>query len=134
LQEHLPFVSADIDMIGRVIQNLLDNAFKFVDTHGTIRVMTALKGNKVRVAVANSGKPIKEEEQKEIWNRFYKGDASRGQYKKGLGLGLVIVKEIIKRHDETITLTSREGELVTFTFTLSTVKNEEIGHNLFTLT
>ncbi|MDF2593704.1 MAG: histidine kinase [Clostridia bacterium] len=123
LEDNEPYVTADIDMIARVIQNLLDNAFKFVDEHGTIKVSAALKNNKMLIAIGNSGAPISEKEQKDIWNRFYKGDSSRGKYKKGLGLGLVIVKEIIKLHDETIGVTSKEGELVTFFFTLTASKN-----------
>ena len=124
LQEDEPYVKADIDMIARVIQNLLDNAFKFVNEQGLIRVTTSLKNGKMIVSVANSGEPISDQEQKDIWNRFYKGDASRGRYKKGLGLGLVIVKEIIKLHDETIEVISKEGELVTFSFSLETAKKQ----------
>lgn len=123
LEDQEPYVIADIDMIARVIQNLLDNAFKFVDDYGTIKIETALKNNKMLISIGNSGKPIKEEEQKDIWNRFYKGDASRGKHKKGLGLGLVIVKEIIKLHEETLGVSSNEGELVTFFFSLSTSKS-----------
>ncbi len=123
LEDTEPYVMGDIDMIARVIQNFLDNAFKFVNEHGTIRITTYITNHKMMIAIGNSGEPIKEEEQKDIWNRFYKGDASRGKYKKGLGLGLVIVKEIIKQHNEIIGLTSNEGKLVTFYFTLSTAKN-----------
>ncbi|WP_069998094.1 sensor histidine kinase [Cellulosilyticum sp. I15G10I2] len=121
-EEDEPYVMADIDMIARVIQNLLDNAFKFVDDNGIIKITTSLKNNKMVIGIGNSGEPITEQEQKDIWNRFYKGDASRGKYKKGLGLGLVIVKEIIKLHDETIEVSSNADELVTFTFTISTSK------------
>lgn len=123
LQDSEPYVVADIDMIARVIQNLLDNAFKFVNEKGIIKVTATLKNNKMLIAIGNSGEPITETEQKDIWNRFYKGDSSRGKYKKGLGLGLVIVKEIIKLHDETIGVSSEEGDLVTFFFTLSTSKS-----------
>ncbi len=120
LEDTEPYVMADIDMIARVIQNLLDNAFKFVNEQGIIKITTSLKNDKMIVAIGNSGQPITKQEQKDIWNRFYKGDASRGKHKKGLGLGLVIVKEIIKLHDETIEVSSKEGELVTFSFSLST--------------
>jgi len=122
LEDNEPYVLGDIDMIARVVQNLLDNAFKFVDEKGTIKITTTLKNNEMMVTIANSGEPINENEQKDIWNRFYKGDTSRGKYKKGLGLGLVIVKEIIKLHNETIGVSSTEGELVTFFFTLATSK------------
>ena len=112
-------VFADPEKIARVVQNLLDNAFKFVNNQGTIEVETMVKQNKVWVFIRNSGPPIPEEEQHSIWERFYKADLSRGKDKKGMGIGLVIVKEIMKQHGETLGITSKEGEMVTFYFSLS---------------
>lgn len=120
--EH-PYVLADIDGISRVVQNLLDNAFKFVNDNGNIRVVSTYQRNKVWIGVCNSGPPIPRKQQKNIWDRFYKGDTSRGKDKRGVGLGLVIVKEIMKQHDEVVGLHSEEGEMVTFYFSLSTAKD-----------
>lgn len=112
-------VSADPEKIARVVQNLLDNAFKFVNIGGVIEVETQAKGHKVWVSIRNSGAIIPKQEQHSIWERFYKSDLSRGKDKKGMGIGLVIVKEIIKQHQETIGIRSEEGEYVTFYFSLS---------------
>lgn len=112
-------VFADPEKIARVVQNLLDNAFKFVNKQGTIEVETVAKQNKIWVYIRNSGPGIPQEEQKNIWERFYKSDLSRGKDKKGMGIGLVIVKETMKQHNEELGIISNEGEMVTFYFTLS---------------
>lgn len=112
-------VFADPEKIVRVVQNLLDNAFKFVNKEGLIEVETIAKHNKIWVHIRNSGPPIPQEEKQNIWERFYKSDLSRGKDKQGMGIGLVIVKEIIKQHNETLGIVSEEGKLVDFYFSLS---------------
>ena len=62
---------------------------------------------------------MNEDTQKKIWTRFYKDDTSRGKDKAGTGLGLAITKEIIKAHNETIEVSSKEGEGSEFVFTLT---------------
>ena len=114
-------VFADPEKIARVVQNLLDNAFKFDNKQGTIEVETVAKQHKIWVYIRNSGPAIPEEEQKNIWERFYKADLSRGKDKKGMGIGLVIVKETMKQHNEELGIISKEGEMVTFYFTLSKI-------------
>ena len=70
------------------------------------------------MSVRDNGIGIPKSEQSLIWDRFYKTDLSRGKDKKGTGLGLSIVREIIRAHEENITLVSTEGVGSTFTFTL----------------
>lgn len=120
-------VLADIDGISRVIQNLLDNALKFVNEHGEISIKTTYHKNKVWVSISNSGPAIPKAQQKMIWNRFYKADRSRGEDKRGVGLGLVIVKEILQQHGEMVGVKSEPGEMVTFYFSLT--PQQEIYEN-----
>ena len=115
------FVYADKNEIHRVIMNLLDNAAKFVDDNGKIIIKSIQKGEKILFSVTNSGKPISEEDQKHIWERFYKSDKSRTQPGDGFGLGLFIVKSILNQHSEEIELES-SGNATTFSFTLPAVK------------
>ena len=68
-----------------------------------------------------------EEMQKKVFIRFYKGDSSRGKDKTGTGLGLAITKEIIKAHNEVITVNSKVDEGTEFAFTLS---KASASHNL----
>lgn len=113
------YVYADKDKIYQVIYNLLDNALKFSHPKSEIFVTALiLNGDKVSISVKDNGDGISSEHQKHIWERFYKADTSRGKDKSGTGLGLSIVKEIIKAHDENITLQSKEGQGSDFTFTL----------------
>ncbi|OOB77692.1 MAG: hypothetical protein BEN19_01455 [Epulopiscium sp. Nuni2H_MBin003] len=114
LEDKVQMVLADSEKIVRVVQNLLDNALKFVDEGGTIQIETVTDSNKLFVSIKNSGSKLTEEELKHIWNRFYKSDLSRSQ--EGMGLGLVIVKEIIQSHNEKICVTS--DDMTTFCFSL----------------
>lgn len=123
LDEEYCWILGDKDGTSRVIQNLLDNALKFVDKDGRVIVRSKKQQDKLWISILNDGPPIPKEQQKLIWERFYKGDRSRGQDKKGVGLGLVIVKEILKQHDETITVQSEEGKMVEFRFSMTLVNH-----------
>jgi signal transduction histidine kinase len=116
-------VLADEDKIQRVIYNLLDNAVKFSDNEGRIEIDTTLRDKKVCVSVKDNGRGIKKEDHKHVFERFFKSDASRGEDRKGSGLGLSIVVGFMKAHGETVTLESEEGKGSVFTFTLPIVKD-----------
>ena len=111
-------VSADREKIERVLYNLIDNALKFSNPETEITVSTAVRARKVYISVKDRGEGIPRDSQKKIWDRFYKGDTSRGRDKKGTGLGLAIVKEIITAHGENIDVVSTENVGTVFTFTL----------------
>lgn len=111
-------VQAEKDSIKRVITNLIDNAIKFSYDNGIIDITTKQKGNKVFISVKNTGDGINLNEQKTIFERFYKLDKSRSQNKNGVGLGLHIVKRIINKHGEKIWINSEEGKFAEFVFTL----------------
>ncbi len=111
-------VNADISKIQQVLYNLLDNAIKFSHHDSSIKIETTEKHSKVFVSVKDSGIGIPKEDQKLIFDRFYKSDLSRGKDKKGTGLGLAIVKEIIKAHEENINVISTTGVGTEFIFSL----------------
>lgn len=111
-------VRADKTKIQQVVYNLVDNAIKFSPHGATITISVADVKNKVFVSVKDTGQGIEKEKQSKVWDRFYKTDASRGKDKQGSGLGLSIIREIIKAHDESITLTSTPGIGSEFTFSL----------------
>ncbi len=112
------YVEADMGKIQQVLYNLIDNAIKFSSQNSTVKVSTEEKGSKVYVSVKDNGVGIPKDSIKKIFDRFYKGDTSRGKDKKGTGLGLAIVKEIISAHEENITVISTEGAGTEFTFTV----------------
>lgn len=119
------FVHADKSKIQQIIYNLTDNAIKFSHQDSTIRIETHVKNEKVFVSVRDSGIGIPKESIGKIWERFYKTDLSRGKDKKGTGIGLAIVKEIIQAHGENINVISTEGVGTEFIFTLPFVDDTE---------
>ena len=118
LDESTPLAFADKDSIKRVLINLIDNAIKFTPCEGKMLLTTLHKDKKVYVSVKNSGEGISKNDLRHIWERFYKTDKSRSNDKKGVGLGLHIVKTIISRHGGEIFAESEEGKSATFTFVL----------------
>ncbi|MBO4458635.1 MAG: GHKL domain-containing protein [Butyrivibrio sp.] len=116
-------VCADMSKIQQVLYNLLDNAIKFSHKDSSIKIETTEKHSKVFVSVKDSGIGIPKDDQKLIFDRFYKSDLSRGKDKKGTGLGLAIVKEIIKAHEENINVISTEGVGTEFIFSLPKAKS-----------
>ncbi len=112
-------VLADKDSIQRVLTNLLDNAIKFTEEGGFLDISTGeTDKEKIFVSVQNSGIGIDQEDLIHIFDRFYKSDKSRSLDKKGTGLGLYIVKNIIMAHGETIWAESEPDDFTRFTFTL----------------
>ena len=115
--EEKTFVLSDQTLLERVLSNLMDNAVKFTPEKGSIEIRTSTKEDRIIVEIANTGKSISSEELNRVWERFHKGDTSRGLHKGGYGLGLAIVREIISQLGERIWVSSGEG-YVKFTLTI----------------
>ena len=111
-------VKADKGRIQQVIYNLIDNAIKFSKENSYIYITVKEKGEKAQISIKDTGCGIAKEDIDKIWDRFYKSDASRGRDKKGSGLGLSIVKEIIQAHEEHIDVISTKDVGTEFIFTL----------------
>ncbi len=111
-------INADYNQVQRIFTNLLDNAIKFCSQGDEIIIETTVELEKVRIAIKDTGPGISEDDIKHIWTRFHKADRSRGKDKKGVGLGLSIVQEILKAHNESIEVYSQLGKGTTFVFTL----------------
>ena len=120
------YTNADVTKIQQVLYNLVDNAIKFSHKDSVIKIESIEKHNKILVSVKDQGIGIPKESIRQIWDRFYKTDLSRGKDKKGTGLGLSITREIIRAHGENINVISTEGEGSEFIFTLPlSDKNED---------
>lgn len=113
------FVNADMDLIQQVIYNLTENAVKFVNAGGYISYGFRAEDGMVTVVIRNSGDGLKKSEIGKVFDRFYKTDESRGKDKTGVGLGLSIVRSIIKLHDGWIQVRSKTGEYTEFEFAVS---------------
>ena len=114
------FTRAVPDYITQVIYNLLDNAVKFCPQGGLLGIKIKAGSTKLYVSISNSGETIPQAELPLVFDRFHKLDKSRSQNRDGWGLGLYIVKTIVCRHGEDISVTSQNG-ITTFTFTLPLV-------------
>ncbi|MCT4583438.1 MAG: HAMP domain-containing histidine kinase [Peptostreptococcaceae bacterium] len=113
-------VFADEEYINRVISNLLDNAIKFNIDNGFINIITKRNNDKLYISIENKVDINRKIDINKIFERFYKQDLSRGEEKKGFGLGLCIVYEIINKHKEDIFVKlDEEKEKIIFTFTLN---------------
>ena len=111
------FVLGDMDMVIQVLYNLLENAVKFARQGSVLYFGVRAQGSKAMVKVRNVGETIPPEELPLLFERFHKSDRSRGADRDGVGLGLYIVKTILKRHKEEIYVTSRDG-VTEFSFSL----------------
>lgn len=109
---------ADSDLIHQVIYNLLENAIKFVDKGGYISFRFEEIGYLTVIYIRNSGEGLSQEELSLVFDRFYKTDKSRGMDASGVGLGLNIVRSIIKLHGGKIQVRSVVGEYTEFMFSL----------------
>lgn len=94
-------VKGDIFRIEQVLTNYFNNAIKNVNEKNLIEfsIDDSLENNLVRVAVFNSGNNISDEDLLRIWNRLYKADTSRNRENGGCGIGLSLVKAIMKQHN-----------------------------------
>jgi two-component system phosphate regulon sensor histidine kinase PhoR len=118
-QDHGLCVDGDRASLLRVVNNLLDNAIKYSPRGSTIAVEVRDEGELVAVAVRDDGPGIPQPELGRVFERFYKGDASRTQTAAGgVGLGLAIVKHVVRLHGGTVEVVSEPGDGATFTVRL----------------
>ena len=114
----LPFVLADIALIERVIENLLENALRHTAAGGIIDVQLIPGKEGVVVKVKDDGCGIPESEIPYIFDRFYQLDKNRTSHDTNSGLGLAIVKRIIELHKSDIKVTSQLHNYTIFSFIL----------------
>lgn len=114
--EDLPLLMADGDKLSQVLVNLVENALKFTPPQGQVLIQARALPDWVEVQVKDSGVGVAPQHLPHLFERFYKVDRSRRD--GGTGLGLAIVKQSVEAHGGRITVSSREGEGCTFTFTI----------------
>ncbi len=118
IQPTLPRVMADAERVGQVLRNLLSNAITHTPLDGEITVSAYEDFDEVVVSVRDTGVGIEEEHLPNIFERFYRTDASRSRATGGSGLGLAIVKQMVEAHDGRVEVESALGRGSSFTFTL----------------
>lgn len=104
-------IIADPEQMKKVINNIIGNSVKYMDKEkGVIDIRILDEIDAVRIEIEDNGKGIAAKDLPQIFERFYRTDASRNSSKGGSGIGLSIVKKIIEDHGGYIWATSKEGE------------------------
>jgi len=110
LEDELPFISADHMRIEQVLNNLLDNAFKYSPQGGTIEIGAKRCPAGVEFWVKDSGPGILSTDLSHIFERFYRADKARSRELGGTGLGLSIVKHLVQAHGGSVEAQSTLGK------------------------
>jgi PAS domain S-box-containing protein len=118
IPESLSPIYGDRDRVTQILINLIDNARHYTPAGGQITVSAQVRGDFLQVSVADTGIGIAPEDQKKIFDRFYRADHSLVQEVAGTGLGLSIAKSFVEMHGGEIWVESEPGQGSTFSFTL----------------
>lgn len=114
----VPDVQADPQRVREVLGNLIDNALKFTPPRGVITVSATAEPTAVRFAVSDTGRGIDAKDVPHIFEQFYQANQGDEVSRSGLGLGLYVSRELIRRQGGDIAAQSRLGEGTTISFTL----------------
>ena len=113
----IEMVYLDAQRIGRVLNNLIDNALRHTPSGGKVTVKGQRKDSVIEIEISDTGVGISPEDLPYVFDRFYRGEKSRSRASGGSGLGLAIAKGIIEAHGGEITVMSQPG-ITCFTFRL----------------
>lgn len=119
IPEVAPFVTGDIGLIERVLDNLIGNAIKFTPAGGTVAVALIAEADHIVARVSDTGCGIADEDLPRIFDRFYRVDRHAAGAPEGTGLGLAIAKRTLQLHGSPIDVVSRVGGGTTFSFQLA---------------
>ncbi len=111
-------VQGDELRLRELLLNLVENAIKYSHPGGKVEISLITEGAQAKLSVTDQGIGIAPEDQRRIFNRFFRTDAARGHTKKGTGLGLAICTWIAESHKGRIDVTSQPGIGSIFTVTL----------------
>ncbi|MFH6603813.1 ATP-binding protein [Maribacter algicola] len=109
-------VFADVSLVERALQNLIENAIKYTEPNGKVTLFIRRKDKNVEINITDTGTGIPVNEQPFIFDRYKQ--VNKSTKKQGYGLGLAIVKKIMELHDTTITVLSKPKEGSSFIFNL----------------
>ena len=114
----LPQVQADIGLVERVFENLIDNALRYTPAGGAIHIQAQRDGDRVRVRVSDTGTGIAPGSIPQLFDHYYRRDRSRKDPNAGSGLGLIITKRILELHGSDLEVMSMVTGGTSFMFSL----------------
>lgn len=127
LPPKVPPFRGDKQRLAVLLHNLVGNAVKYTPEGGKVQVTLESAAQSLRVAVKDTGIGIAPEEQKRIFEKFYRAADERVQMITGTGLGLALAREVARLHGGDITLESAHGQGSTFTIELPLTRGAEVG-------
>ena len=119
--ELLPVINGDKNRIRQVFINIIDNALKYSDPGGRVTVRSVVTEIEVQVIVSDTGCGISQKDLQHVTEKFFKANNTR----RGSGIGLAVVSEIVAMHGGKLTIDSVEGEGTTVTITLKRLLEEQ---------
>lgn len=122
----LPLVSGDPQHIRQALVNLLDNAIKYTDAGGEVKISAEAQNGSVLITVSDTGIGIAKKYISRITERFFRVDRSRSRSAGGTGLGLAIVKHILAAHQQNLRVSSKPDVGSTFRFQLPIARSEAV--------
>ncbi|UCH12037.1 MAG: PAS domain-containing protein [Candidatus Omnitrophota bacterium] len=130
LDYHLPRkeinIFIDVERTNQVLSNLIDNAIKFTEQNGKILVEVKVMENKVRIGVIDTGIGIAKGDLPRLFNKFVQVSKNSNEQRKGIGLGLSLVRELVERQGGEIWVESKLGVGSKFYFTLPRFNEPEV--------
>jgi signal transduction histidine kinase len=118
LPAKLPIVIGDRDKLQAALVNLIGNAVKYTPDRGEVSLRCAAEERHVRIDIEDNGPGIPDDEQPQVFDKFFRGSATRDSDQRGNGLGLAFAREIARLHGGDIEVQSALGEGSTFTLKL----------------
>jgi two-component system sensor histidine kinase KdpD len=123
LPQGLPAVAADAGLIRLVIRQIAGNALKYSQPGAPVTVGAHVGDTGVVISVTDRGPGIPAEEQRQIFEKYYRGKQGRGHL-TGMGMGLPIARQVVEAHNGRVWVESQPGEGATFSFTLPLAHEE----------
>ena len=111
-------ITGDARRLGQILDNLLSNALRYTDAGGRVSVDVGSRNGDAVLEVADTGIGIPPDDLPYLFERFWRGEPSRARRTGGAGIGLAIVRELVKAHDGRIDVESKPGEGSRFRVTL----------------
>jgi len=123
--EKLPRVSVDPEFIGTVIWQLITNALRYTPPNSPLTLLASAEATEVIVSVEDCGPGISEQEQRKVFEKFYRGKDQRERI-PGTGMGLTIAREIVRAHHGRIWVESEPGKGARFSFSVPRALREPL--------
>jgi signal transduction histidine kinase len=110
IDDDIPSVYLDEEAMSQALHNILDNAAKFSDSEKKIEVKILRKQGHVEISVRDKGVGIPDNDQKKVFEKFYRGKRASSVSPTGTGLGLTLVKHIVEAHRGDVVIDSQPGK------------------------